>query len=248
MERSPWTMIFGISFNLTATSVYYYWLRESTHGPDHDGPIFLDSMHVALWWMGIGLLLVCIPLFIVTVSLEPGYLRPIYDFNKLVEVALDIGLHLDNLCSYCEVIKSETSFHCTICNKCVELFDHHCPFINNCLGYRNHKYFLSFIFLYTIFLLILITETVRHFIEVYQEEGISCLYTDMWCTVNIILVTMHMPVFFFQYYQQCGALCKRPENVPAQLINAGDYPTTNVYTTSFASLAASDRLLNNRSS
>ena len=202
-------MIFGITFNLTATSIYYIWLRERTHGTKD---ILMLPAHVALWWTSISLLLICIPLFVLSVSLDPGYLRPVYDYTKLVENALDLGLHLDNLCSYCEVIKSETSFHCTICNKCIENFDHHCPFINNCLGYRNHKYFLTFIFSYTVFLLILLFETFRHFVEIYKVTGWSCLYTDSLCTTNIILITLHLPVFFYQYYQQCNTLCKKPTN------------------------------------
>lgn len=200
MSKSPWTMIFGICFNMIATAVYYVWLREREHSGT-GGYIWLDSFHVILWWTSVALLLINLPLFILSVSLEPGYLTPVYEFTKLVEVALDIGIHLDNFCSYCEVIKSESSFHCTICNKCVEAFDHHCPFINNCLGHRNHKYFISFIFLYTFYLLILMTETIRHFIEIYKSEGFSCLYTDTLCTVNIILITLHLPVFFFQNYQ-----------------------------------------------
>lgn len=32
MERSPWTLIFGVVFNLTATAIYYIWLRERAHG------------------------------------------------------------------------------------------------------------------------------------------------------------------------------------------------------------------------
>ena len=129
-------------------------------------------------------------------------------------MALEIGLHLDNFCSYCEVIKSESSFHCTICNRCVELFDHHCPFINNCLGHRNHKYFLSFIFLYSFFLLIILFETLRHFVEIYQDIGWKCVYTDCITTVNIILILLHIPVFLFQWRSQCTSLCKRPQLPP----------------------------------
>lgn len=187
-------MIFGITFNLAATAIYYIWLRERVHGTKE---ILMHPAHVALYWTSIGLLLICIPLFILSVSLNPGYLVPVYDYTKLVENALDLGLHLDNLCSYCEVIKSETSFHCTICNKCVENFDHHCPFINNCLGYRNHKYFLAFIFCYTVFLLILLFETVRHMVEIWLVVHWACLYTDSLCTTNIILISLHLPVFFY---------------------------------------------------
>ena len=164
MERSYLTMVFGIVFNMSSTAIYYFWLNEKRHGTDE---ILLKPLHLALYWTGIVLLSTAIPLFILSATLGPGHLKPFYDFIKLIEVAFDIGLHLDNFCSYCEVIKSETSFHCTICNKCVEMFDHHCPFLNNCLGHRNHKYFLLFIFIYSTYLMVILFETLRHFVEIY---------------------------------------------------------------------------------
>ena len=187
-------MIFGVSFNMMTILIYYIWLNEQQHSMDK---IVLEEMHTVLMVIAFILLFVCMPLFIATVTMEPGYLKPHYDFTKVVDIALEIGLHLDNFCSYCEVIKSESSFHCTICNRCVELFDHHCPFVNNCLGYRNHKYFISFIFLYSFCLLILLFETFRHFVEIFAATGWSCLYTDSVCTINIILIMLHIPVFLF---------------------------------------------------
>mmetsp|Transcript_6001 Transcript_6001/g.8120 ORF Transcript_6001/g.8120 Transcript_6001/m.8120 type:complete len:220 (+) Transcript_6001:911-1570(+) len=210
MKRSPWTLIFGVCFNLVTMLIYYVGINERHHGTKN---VLLDPVHKVLMYTSMALLLVCVPLFIATVTLKPGFLRPYYDFTKLVEVALEIGLHLDNFCSRCEVIKSETSFHCTICDGCVELFDHHCPFINNCLGYRNHKYFLSFIFIYSFFLLILTFETLRHFLEIYWATGWQCLYTDSITTFQLILVFLHVPVFVFQWKTQCRSLCKKP-NLP----------------------------------
>lgn len=199
---------------MTTILIYYIWLNEKRHGGDE---ILMEEMHVILYWTSIALLFINVPLFILTSSLDPGYLKPFYDFTILAETALEIGLHLDNLCSYCEVIKSESSFHCTICNRCVELFDHHCPFVNNCLGYRNHKYFLAFIGLYSLFLLILLVETFRHFIEIYSILGFKCFYTDSLCTTNFVLIGLHIPVFLFQWKSQCFSLCKRP-NLPPQFI------------------------------
>jgi len=49
------------------------------------------------------------------------------------------------LCPDCEVIRTDRSRHCSICNKCVERFDHHCPWINNCVGINNHGYFMGFL-------------------------------------------------------------------------------------------------------
>ena len=49
------------------------------------------------------------------------------------------------LCPDCEVVRTDRSRHCSICNKCVERFDHHCPWINGCVGTANHGLFVIFI-------------------------------------------------------------------------------------------------------
>jgi hypothetical protein len=61
------------------------------------------------------------------------------------------------------VIKSGRTFHCNFCCRCVEKFDHHCSFINNCLGYRNHKFFLCFIFAYLAYFITSTTAAVMSF-------------------------------------------------------------------------------------
>lgn len=49
-------------------------------------------------------------------------------------------------CKKCMEVKPARTHHCSICNKCVFLFDHHCPWVNNCLGLENYRYFLLFVF------------------------------------------------------------------------------------------------------
>ena len=43
--------------------------------------------------------------------------------------------------------------HCSICNNCVEKFDHHCPWLGTCIGRRNYKYFMTYIIFLAIYLL-----------------------------------------------------------------------------------------------
>ena len=45
-----------------------------------------------------------------------------------------------------ETWKPPRAHHCSECNFCVFKMDHHCPWINNCVGHRNMKYFLQFVF------------------------------------------------------------------------------------------------------
>lgn len=49
------------------------------------------------------------------------------------------------VCKICKDIKPPRAHHCSICNLCVLKMDHHCPWIDNCVGFHNHRYFLSLI-------------------------------------------------------------------------------------------------------
>lgn len=82
--------------------------------------------------------------FILAAVVNPGYIKrdPEIDFQELLD-----NTDAYNVCPDCKIIRTPRSRHCNICNKCVERFDHHCPYLNNCVGYRNHKFFLTFIVL-----------------------------------------------------------------------------------------------------
>ena len=113
----------------------------------------------AITALGIYLLLSILFHYFATMLLGPG--RP--PANLSVEVEQHLALHDPEVtrrwgaqmsadgelrvrhCATCKVVKPMRAHHCRACGACGLKMDHHCPWVNTCVGWRNHRHFLSFL-------------------------------------------------------------------------------------------------------
>lgn len=79
------------------------------------------------------------------------------DFSEI-----DFSLSRLGFCKKCDLYRPPRCHHCSVCQKCILRFEHHCPFIGNCVGYRNQKSFILFLFYSACALMFLLIESVLY--------------------------------------------------------------------------------------
>jgi len=112
-----------------------------------------------------------------------------------------------DLCPTCKVIRSARSRHCSICNTCVERFDHHCPWINNCVGAGNHNAFLTFLFAIWIKIVFHAAADIYAGYNFIENQPTECDEDDSECELVCVKNLCFNPYVFYTSQGICLLIC-----------------------------------------
>ncbi|KAD4889126.1 hypothetical protein R6Q59_033990 [Mikania micrantha] len=88
-------------------------------------------------------------------------------------------------CDTCMLYRPPRCSHCSICDNCVDRFDHHCPWVGQCIGLRNYRFYFLFV----------------------SSATVLCVYIFAFCWVYAIMIKNSEDTSIW------GALIKTPASI-----------------------------------
>lgn len=108
-----------------------------------------ELQSVTDWYFLNAILLTTLFLHLYLHYADPGFLRSTKHMSDEIEPSIhqeqDNSRSNGSYCNKCSLKRDEQVGHCTVCKSCVLRRDHHCFWVDNCIGYYNHKVFVSYL-------------------------------------------------------------------------------------------------------
>ncbi|KAL1822474.1 hypothetical protein ACET3Z_009252 [Daucus carota] len=110
-------------------------------------------------------------------------------------------------CDTCMLYRPPRASHCSICNNCVQRFDHHCPWVGQCIGIRNYRFFYLFTSTSTILCIFVFTCSWVRLYEQHHGRLLKSIADDI--ISDILIVYCFVAVWFvggltiFHFYLIC---------------------------------------------
>ncbi|CAL8298373.1 unnamed protein product [Lota lota] len=103
-------------------------------------------------------------------------------------------------CFTCKMFRPPRTSHCSLCDNCVERFDHHCPWVGNCVGKRNYRFFYTFIVSLSFLTAFIFGCVTTHLALTSEQERI--IQELNWVAANVQL--LKLVICFFSVWSILG--------------------------------------------
>ena len=111
-------------------------------------------------------------------------------------------IHRLSHCKTCKILRPPRSFHCEDCDVCVEVHDHHCPWVGTCIGHRNVRFFIFFLFWTATHALNIFIVSLVLYINT-DFEKISELTRYLINSIGLYSLAILILLYWFASFQMC---------------------------------------------
>jgi len=157
----------------------------------------------ALLIVGIVWPLWCLVLLFLTSTSDPGIFPrqpppPVAGKLPRVKEVLVNGQVLKwKWCDTCNIYRQPRCSHCSVCDNCVDKFDHHCPWVGQCVGRRNYRYFILFINSTTLLCAYVLVCSSIHIKRKYDDHRARDESVNAWDAIQDAPVSIALIVYTF---------------------------------------------------